>query len=270
MKKTFVSAFSALLLSFSVSATDKSQEAPLLVIGASYANASTPFFSDLQAPLGGTSVNLGTYLSLGNALVRDLRLSGHVINEAQAGATSFDRLACFPGPDCIGPGWEGLNKQLTKALARVTGPEGPTAKYIVIAKGNDCMHPDAFGIPMVETSECTLEQMNESIDYFIAAGQRALALGITPIYNEKVPYENLDLETFRVALGWDWIVGEASYNEYEDLRLSRIKQELPQAIIVDAWKGFDHLGDGLHPDRKTTVKAAKRIAKAIKRHQRAQ
>lgn len=60
-------------------------ELPLLVIGASWAEGKTPFNNGI-APLGGTSVGFGSYLSLGQALTRENKLPGYVINEAEAGA----------------------------------------------------------------------------------------------------------------------------------------------------------------------------------------
>ncbi|KZN45962.1 hypothetical protein [Pseudoalteromonas luteoviolacea] len=142
-------------------ANDKSEEAPLLLIWVSFANATMPCFDNLQAPLGGIAINAGRYLSLGNALIRERRLSSHLINEGQAEATTFDRLTCFPGPECVG-------LQLTKALSRVKTVQGSyTAKYIIIIRGNDCNHPDAFGIPMTETSECNVEQMHRNTDTFV-------------------------------------------------------------------------------------------------------
>ena len=42
-------------------------EPAILVIGASLSEAKVPFNDELQAPLGGISVALGSYLSLGNA-----------------------------------------------------------------------------------------------------------------------------------------------------------------------------------------------------------
>ncbi|WP_155730601.1 hypothetical protein [Pseudoalteromonas luteoviolacea] len=45
---------------------------------------------------------------------------------------------------------------------------------------------------------------------------------------------------------------------------------MPKALFLDIWKDFTPMDDDLHPDRKTTQRAAKRIAKAIKRHQRQQ
>jgi len=156
--------FCGLLLSLAVSAvsTTAVAEEPILVIGASFANGAMPFNDNLDAPLGGISIGLGSYLSLGNALVRESSLSGHVINEAQAGATTFDRQTCNPDctPDVI---WQGYDKQFTKALARVTLRDPGTgditvlnSKYVVITLSNDCLHSDAFGIPQKKLSSVRL------------------------------------------------------------------------------------------------------------------
>jgi hypothetical protein len=42
--------------------------------------------------------------------------------------------------------------------------------------------------------------------------------------------------------------------------------EVPDALLVDAWAGFTHMGDGIHPDPKTFTAAAHRTALAIQRH----
>ena len=63
------------------------------------------------------------------------------------------------------------------------------------------------------------------------------------------------------------IISEESYNTYTSLYQSRLTSELPQALVVDIWRNFEHLGDGLHANRKTMRRAANRIAKAIHRHQ---
>ena len=88
--------------SLNASASSGSAEQPILVIGASFANGSTPFNDNLEAPLGGIAVGFGSYLSLGDALIRNSTVSGFVINEAQAGATTFDRESCLP--EVCGPG----------------------------------------------------------------------------------------------------------------------------------------------------------------------
>jgi len=64
-------------------------------------------------------------------------------------------------------------------------------------------------------------------------------------------------------LGLLWRIGEDDYNEMRDLHMTRISEEMPGAILLDMWKGFVPMADGVHPDYKTTKRAANRIAKAI-------
>ncbi|NQY33447.1 MAG: SGNH/GDSL hydrolase family protein [Alteromonadaceae bacterium] len=245
-------------------------EQPVLVVGASFANASTPFNDELNAPLGGVAVGMGSFLSLGNGLVRNQSLSGHVINEAQAGATTFDRMVCNPtcNPEVI---WQGYDKQLTKALARVTLRDPQTgditsinAKYVIITMPNDCLHSDAFGIPQNETSPCTTTEINTSTDNLIALGQRILDLSLTPIFNIPPTYEQMDLPLFQSLFGLSWAVDKDGYDELVNNRLTRIEAELPDAVLLKVWKQFVHLGDGIHPDQKSVTRAAKHIARFIK------
>jgi len=74
-------------------ATPRPSSLPLLLVGASYAEGKTPFNNGI-APLGGVAVGLGSYLSVGQALTRTPLLPGFVINEGQAGATTFARPYC--------------------------------------------------------------------------------------------------------------------------------------------------------------------------------
>ena len=247
-------------------------EEPILVIGASYGNASTPFNDNLQGALGGVSVGLGSYLSLGNALVRDRRLSGYVINEAQAGATTFDRPACAPTCDPA-IGLQGFDKQLTKALARVTARDANgdivriNARYVLFVSYNDCNHSAAFGVPQSQTSPCTTTEFNELADRLIAVGQRVVDLGLTPVFLTPPTYDQLDLQLTKTLFGFDWVIDEASYIARGELISQRLENELPNAVELSVWRGFNHFGDGLHPDDKSSRKAAKRIAKFIKANQ---
>ncbi|MFT4926945.1 MAG: hypothetical protein ACI8WB_003045 [Phenylobacterium sp.] len=268
--------FIGLSLSLLVSAmsTVAVAEEPILVIGASYADGSTPFNDNLDAPLGGTSVGLGSYLSLGNALARERSLSGHVINEAQGGATTFDRQACNPSctPDVM---WQGYDKQFTKALARVTVRDPGTgditilnSKYVVITLSNDCLHSDAFGIPQNQTQQCTADDINDHVDRLVALGQRILDTGLTPIYLDAPTYDDLDLPLAESLFGLEWMIDQPTYEALGTVRHDRIEVELPEAVQLNAWKGFEHMGDGLHPTDKSTRKAAKRIARFIGKNDR--
>ncbi|PCK02538.1 MAG: hypothetical protein COA42_22160 [Alteromonadaceae bacterium] len=257
-------------------ADNKESSPAILVIGASFANGSTPYLSGLEAPLGGIAVNFGSFLSLGDALIRSPHLSGHVINEAQAGATSFDRLACNPSPTCSNAGWDGLDKQFTKALSRVSFPDANNpgqyavlnAEYVVISFLNDCLHPDAFGIPFGQTQECNFDEMYDAITNVIDVANRALNVGLTPVVVSMPEYEDMSLETFRGAVGFSWVAGEQSYSMFKDLRDARVLAEVPEALLVDAWTGFTPIADGLHPSRSATLKAAKKLAKAMRHHSR--
>lgn len=242
---------------------------PLLLIGASYAEGKTPFNNGI-APLGGTSVGLGSYLSLGQALTRENRLPGYVINEAEAGATTFARHACPPtASTCGAASWSSYQTMLQRALARVAMP--PTfsqynARYVAIITANDCLHSGAAGIPQSQAQQCTQDDMNAVADRLIAVGQFAQSKGLVPIYDVMPAYNNLNLPLFQQLNGQVWVIGENDYNQLRDTLRSRLQTALPDALVVDIWRDFKHIGDGIHPDQKTARKAAELVAKAIRKH----
>lgn len=244
---------------------------PLLLIGASYAEGKTPFNNGI-APLGGTSVGLGTYLSLGQALTRENKLPGYVINEGEAGATTFARNACPPTSSvCGAASWNSYQTMLQRALARVAMP--PTfsqynARYVVITTPNDCLHSGAVGVPQAQAAQCTLADMNAVADRLIAVGQFAQSKGLTPIYDVLPAYTDLNLPLFQQLNGQVWVIGENDYNQLRNTVRSRIETTLPDALLVDMWRDFKHIGDGIHPDQKTSRRAAEIVAKAIRRHAR--
>lgn len=258
-----------LALSSSAQVKLATQELPLLVIGASYSNASTPFNGSL-APLGGVSVGFGSYLSLGNALIKDSRLSGFVINEGQAGATTFARTWCSPGSLSCGPmGWDSYQTMLDKALARVALPPNfnqYNAKYVVITTPNDCLHSDAFGLPQSQTTPCTVAQLDQVADRLIAVGQSVIALGLIPIFDIPAKYQDLDLNLFKTLFGLSWVIDENSYNRLRNNIKTKLAAALPQAKVLDIWKKFTHIGDGIHPNPETAKKAARIIAQEIKQN----
>lgn len=247
-------------------AKDRASQLPLLVIGASYSEGKTPFDNGV-APLGGISVGLGSYLSLGQALTRTHALPGYVVNEAQAGGGTFARLYCAPGAPSCGPArWDSYQTQFHKALARVAQPPGfntYNAKYVVITMSNDCLHADAFGIPQNLSQPCTAAQMNQTVDRLVALGQDAVSRGITPIYDVYPRYERLDLPLFRSLFGVAWVIGEADYKQLRHLARMRVTAEVSKAIVVDMWKDFEHIGDGIHPSPETTRRAARIVAEEI-------
>ena len=266
MQKKSIALALALALSQAALAKDKPPQLPLLVIGASYAQGKTPFNNGV-APLGGVSVGLGSFLSLGQALTREDRLPGFVINEGQAGGGTFARPYCAPGAPTCGPaGWDSYQAQFDRALARVAVPPAfntYNASYVVITMSNDCLHADAFGVPQSQAQPCSAAQMNESVDRLIALGSDALSKGITPVYDVHPRYEQLDLPLFRSLFGLAWVIGEHDFNMLRNLTRTRIQAELPGAIVIDMWKDFVHIGDGIHPSPESSRKAARLVAREL-------
>ncbi|MRV73642.1 SGNH/GDSL hydrolase family protein [Duganella sp. FT92W] len=247
----------------------KLSELPLLVIGASYSEAKTPFNNGI-APQGGRAVNFGNYLSLGAALTRDHQLPGYVINEAQAGAGTFTRFQCPPGAaTCSAAVWDSFQVQLQRALTRVALPPPAAAgtynaKYVVITIANDCLHAGGMGVPQPTSVPCTLADMNATADRLVALGNFALSKGLIPIFTSYPKYEDLDFPLFKTSSNVAWVIDEQGYQTLRDLVESRLEAELPGAILLDIWKEFTHIGDGLHPDPDSTRKAAHEIAKHLR------
>ena len=98
----------------------------------------------------------------------------------------------------------------------------------------------------------------------MAPGKAALSLGITPIYCPLPAYDELNLPLMASLYGLSWILNEQEYNVMRNLIWTRLKNELPGALIVNAWANYADIGDGLHPSPKTAEQAAHRIAQAIK------
>jgi len=246
----------------------KPSELALLVIGASYSEAKTPFNNGI-APQGGRSVAQGLYLSLGAALTRDHQLSGYVINEAQAGAGTFTRFQCPPGAATCGAAvWDSYQVQLNRALTRVALPApagGYNAKYVVVTIPNDCLHAGGMGVPQPTAVQCTVADMHATADRLVALGNFALSKGLTPIFTGYPSYADLDMELFRTSSGVAWVIAEQDYNTLAGLVQSRLAAELPDAIQLDVWKEFTHLGDGLHPDPATARKAAHMLATHLRK-----
>lgn len=241
---------------------------PVLVIGASFANGKLPFNDSMQAPFGGASVNFGGYLGVGDALVRKGSL---VINEAQAGATSFDRPWCLDQACLPNVGWRGYAAQLQQAASRVAivDPTNPThvlgynASYVYISLANDCLHSGAAGVPQLASSPCSPAEVDAFVDRMIEVGEDAMDLGLVPIYPLYPDYDDIDLAIQGAATGLSWWVSEAQWNAIATTYETRIADELPGAILVDAWHNMKTLPDGLHPTPQSANKAAKRIRDAI-------
>ncbi|MGH1345992.1 MAG: SGNH/GDSL hydrolase family protein [Nannocystales bacterium] len=242
-------------------------DSPILVLGASYAEGKLPLDDMLQGPFGGSSVGFGSYMDLGDALSRQ---GMFVVNEAQAGATATDRTMCLD-TFCLSVGWLGYSAQLSKALARVAIPD-PTdpatvvaynAQYVYFGIVNDCMHSGAAGIPQLDSSPCGEAEVDAFVDEVIEAATEAMDVGLVPIFPKYPDYDDIDLSIQAGATGLTWYANEAQWNLLADRWRERIAEDLPDAIVVDAWANMNTLPDGLHPTPRSAKKAAKRIIRAI-------
>lgn len=241
---------------------------PLLIVGASYANGHSPFDGDLSSPLLGLAVGSAQYISLGDALIRNRSHSGYVVNEAQASATTFDRESCrtalYAG-GCSTAEFDGYQTQVLRASSRVlsltTGEYN--AEYVIVTAPNDCLHSDAFGVPEADTRQCDEEDMQDVADRMVEIGQLVLGLGMTPIFAPYPSVDSVDLELFRQSSLLEWTITPTGYQMLNDTVMNTIATELPEAMVIDYWADFEHIGDGIHPDLATVEKAAATILEGI-------
>jgi hypothetical protein len=235
------------------------------MVGASLTNGNLPLDDTMVGVFGGMAINQGDYLDLGKALIKDPRLSGYVINEAEAGATTLARNDCVAflyGDACGAAHWRSYDEQFERALRRVSNPFIPgsiNADYVFIGFSNDCFHSNAFGIPESQTTPCTADDINAYIDRLIAIGQKAIDLGITPIYDMYIDWNSINLASPLFL----WTIDQTSYELMASIHRSRIQQELPGAVLLDIWEDYEAGPDLVHPTDKTARKAAKKLAKFI-------
>jgi len=247
----------------------------IIIIGSSYANGTTRLDDNQLGSLFGLAVASGGYLSLGDALVRDKKLNGLVINEANVGSTTFNRYSCLIY-ECLPYGQLiGYHEQFNNALKRTAiydpslpgGIAGFNAKYLIIDIPNDCIHSDAFGVPQIYTQPCTAEEMYHSAHHVIDVALHAESLGMTVIIPILPRYEDLDLALVKQQLGLLWVVNKPQYNKVRKNYTENLKTALVNSKIIDLWGKFQHRGDGIHPNRKTVTNAAQRISTMINNYE---
>ena len=241
---------------------------PLLIVGASFANGKAPFDGDLSSPLLGLSVATGQYISLGDALIRNQTHSGYVVNEAQASATTFARESCrtaLYGGGCSTAQTDSYQTQVLRASSRVYSLADGTynADYVIVTAPNDCLHSDAFGLPESDAQQCDEEDMQDVADRMVEVGQLVLGLGMTPIFAPYPDVSNIDLELFRQSSLLEWTISPTDYQMLNNIVMTTIASDLPEALIIDYWAEYAHLGDGIHPDLATVENAADTILEGI-------
>jgi len=102
--------------------------------------------------------------------------------------------------------------------------------------------------------------MNQVADRLVAVGNQARAAGLTPIFDVMPRYKQLDLPLFQSLYGLAWVISEADYNALRTVTSSRVRSEVPGAVVLDIWKDFVNIGDGIHPTPETARRAANSIA----------
>lgn len=244
MKRTLLTVSCCLALA--VSAHAEGVEWPMNpvvgLLGASYVNATPP----INSPLGGMAYIGGSYLDLTTALNKLPDMDQYrFLSDTQAGGFSYD----VPGTD-----WKGYDSQFTDMVARTNWFDGINRlKAVVTVVVNDCLH----SIP------CSTDDIYSYTDRLKGVATRAAAMGIPVIITDFPPYERLDMELAGKTFGLSYII---SADEYQELQ-SIFRQELshlPGVIFIDPWKHLSTI-DGLHPDAASMKRAAKEIAKGIKR-----
>ncbi len=242
-------------------------DAPILVIGASYAEGKLPLDDMMQGPFGGSSVGFGSYMDLGDALSRQ---GMFVVNEAQAGATAADRPMCLDAA-CLPVGWLGYESQLAKALARVAIPDpadptqvlGYNAQYVYFGLVNDCMHSGAAGIPQLASESCTDDEIAMFLHEMVDVAQDAMDAGLVPVFPQYPAYTDIDLSIQAAATGLVWYANQDEWDLMAERWRDMIHDELPGAIMVEAWADMETMPDGLHPTPQSAENAALRIVEAI-------
>lgn len=253
MEKWFMGLM-GLALSTAVTAGSGHQPDPfeksVLMIGASLNNGDTP----IDGVLGGIKVGLGSYHDLGTTLAHALILTegrGYVVNEAEAGATTFAR---------ADRGWSSYLEQFDRAKQRVgyylTGQAN--AEYVYIGISNDCLHSGNAEVDLIQPAPCTADEIDATVARLVEVGQAVIDDGMTPVYPQYPAFESIDLIAMGQASGFVWTIDQGSYDYLAESYVSAVS-ELPGVVITNPWRGMSTI-DGIHPDADSARKGGMRVA----------
>lgn len=258
MKKWFLGLM-GLMVSTTATADNGHEPDPfdksVLMIGASLNNGNTP----IDGVLGGIKVGFGSYHDLGTTLAHALTLAegrGYVVNEAEAGATTFAR---------ADRGWSSYLEQLDRAKRRVhnfiTGELN--AEYVYIGIANDCLHSGNAVVDLIQPAPCTTAEIDDTVARLVEVGEAVIDDGMTPVYPRYPAFESLDLVAMGEANGFVWTIDQGGYDYLTERYLEAVS-ELSRAVITDPWKRMTTI-DGIHPDAESARKAGKRVALELAR-----
>ena len=160
-----------------------------------------------------------------------------------------------------------LAQALGKQLGIATQVVGYNARYVYFSLANDCIHSGAAGVPQAQSAPCSQQEIDELVDRVIEVAEDAMDVGLVPVFSRYPAYNDINLSIQAAATGLTWYANESQWNAIADTFEDRIADELPGAILVDAWRHMEVLPDGLHPTPKSANKAAKRIREAIEEYE---
>ena len=224
---------------------------PILMTGASLTKPHAQFREGANnaIPFG---TNSGSYVSLEGAMWR----KGHIVVNMGIGGSTVENYdtAIFGYADTI----EGLNSQIERAKVVVFNEltQEYNADYAIVVWGNEHMHS------LVQGNPSSIADINAAIDIYVAMGNHLLSLGITPIFTKYPDFGVMDLSGF-LNFGATWVIDEPTWDTLQNLYETRLVAEVPGCIMVNAWKNYTNLGDGVHPDEKSMMRAARKITNAI-------
>lgn len=147
-----------------------------------------------------------------------------------------------------------------------TWNDGVHLKAAVIFHFNDCLHSIAGLCDEQDVLNITVANVREAIEYLQAANVKVF---ITRL----IDYDRLDLPLVeeiysQISPGFK-VASEANYNLYKSIYETEMEQ-LNGVTVIDVWQGMEHIGDGLHADHSSKMRASKRLHRALRRYLRAQ
>lgn len=228
------------------------------LIGASYIEANAPDESALAEAGIGAYIG-GSYKGIKYQLIQNrlINAMGFMVqSRAQGGANSFD----IPEQ-----GFKGYDSQLNGLLNATYWFDGKSRlEYLVMDISNDCLHAGGT----TDGQPCSIDTMTEYIQRLKSVVERAQAAGLTVIVDGFARWETLDMERVRQIFYLPWVIDETSYRQLAAMH-REVLSAIPGLIYLDIWSASMQTIDGLHPSHKDTKRAARKIAHAILRHQRA-
>lgn len=162
-------------------------------------------------------------------------------------------------------GFLSLFQQAERLVTHTTNwPDGIRLKVAVITQFNDCLHTIAGLCDEQDVLAGPVQNVIDTVNYLQANGVKVFVTNL-------VDYEDLDLPlveaTFAPIIPGFIVATEEQYRLYTDTFEAEVSA-LPGVTMIDVWKNFNDIGDGLHPDHKSRQKASKILHRAIRKHLR--